>query len=342
MNISRRAALTTAMAAGATVAGASAASASAQQPVAAQAKQVGENGAVYRLRRGSHEAVITGVAAALYSWKVDGEEILATHDPRVMGEAGYQGKTILPWCNRIAAGKYTFEGTEYQVPINEVAKNTALHGLLNFVEWELVHHDGHRLVLEYTEPPSYGYPFHLRFRIGYTMDRDGLQCTLSARNIGTTNAPFTTATHIYVAAPPGGHVDDLVVELPAASYYLVDDNLIPTGKAAVAGTEYDFRAPRKIGAQKLDTAFTDVTTQNGRSHAIVRRPGSVDIELWMDAGHNYYQMYSDDSPSIPRPKRIGLALEPMVGAPNAFNTGDGLITIAPGSAWEGSWGLRAV
>ena len=35
-----------------------------------------------------------------------------------------------------------------------------------------------------------------------------------------------------------------------------DDHGIPTGSAAVDGTEYDFREPRPIGPTKLDTGFT--------------------------------------------------------------------------------------
>lgn len=331
--LSRRAALGSALAAGAAVA--------VPMGSAAAAQAIGENGRIYPLRHGAQQAIVTGVAATVNSWTVHGEEILFTNDPAVMGEAGYQGKTILPWCNRIEAGKYVFGGNTYQVPVNEVSKNTALHGLLNFVEWSPVAVAKNSVVLKYVAPPEYGYPFHLSFLIEYTLDDAGLSCTLSAQNIGTATAPMTTATHIYIAAPPGGHIDDMTLTLPASTYYLVDANLIPTGKAPVAGTPYDFRTPRPIGATKMDTAFTDVAMTGGRSVATVQRPGTVDVQLWMDAAHGYYQLYTDDGPSVPREHRLGLAFEPMVGAPNAFNSGDGLVTLNPGATWRGSWGLRA-
>ena len=39
-------------------------------------------------------------------------------------------------------------------------------------------------------------------------------------------------------------------------------------------------------------------------------------------------------------RRRGLAIEPMTCAPDAFNSGDGLLTIAPGESVEGRWGIR--
>jgi aldose 1-epimerase len=301
----------------------------------------GPNGRLYEIRRGRQRAVIAGVAASLLSWQVDGEEMLFTHPGDVLGESGYAGKTLLPWCNRIEAGRYTFGGTELQVPVNEPSRNAALHGLLNFVEWEPVRSRRDRVILRYVQPPSYGYPFHLLFTIQYTMERDGITCTLLAKNIGEVSAPYSTATHTYIAAPPGKRIDDITLTLPARGYYRTDENLIPTGKAEVAGTPYDFREPRGIGETVLDTAFADLDVVDGVSVARLERPGSVDVELWMDAGHGFYQLYTDDTPSVARPVRQGLALEPMTAAPDAFNSGDGLVVIEPGRQHVGSFGFRA-
>lgn len=302
----------------------------------------GPNGRLYEIRRGGQRAVVAGVAASLLSWQVDGEEVLFTHAGDVLGESGYAGKTLLPWCNRIEAGSYTFDGAELQVPINEPSRNTALHGLMNFVEWEPVLRRKDRVILRYVQAPSYGYPFHLLFTIQYTMERDGVTCALLAKNIGEMRAPYSTATHTYIAAPPGKRIDDITLTLPAENYYLTDENLIPTGKAPAEGTAFDFREPRRIGETIMDTAFVDVAKRAGTSVCRLERPGSVNVELWMDEAHNYYQLYTDDMPSVDRPIRQGLALEPMTAAPNAFNTGDGLIRLDPGEQHLGTFGFRSV
>lgn len=340
--MTRRAVIGGAVAAG-TVA-ALAGPAGAQRSPASTGSRHGQtpNGRIYEIRSGNQRAVVAGVAATLLSWQVDGQELLFTHSASVLGESGYAGKTLLPWCNRIDHGRYTFDGRELQVPVNETSRDTALHGLLNFVEWQPVSHLSDRVVLDYLAPPQYGYPFQLLYRIEYTVDRSGVSCTLTARNVGSSRAPLSTATHIYIAAPPGKLINDITLTLPASNYYTVNDRLIPTGKAPVAGTPYDFRTARPIGDTKMDTAFVDVAKgADGRSVAVLQRPGSIDVELWMDSTHNYYQLYTDDSPSVPRPHRQGLAIEPMTAAPNAFVTGDGLVVLAPEASWQGSWGLHA-
>ncbi|MER7016218.1 aldose 1-epimerase family protein [Saccharopolyspora sp. NPDC000359] len=330
---SRRAALVTA--AGASTAVALAGPAAARPPGGAPTA----HGRLYEIRSGRQRAVVAGVAATLLSWQVDGVELLLTHRADEVGE-GYRGKTILPWPNRIDHGRYTFDGQQLQVPINEPERDAALHGLMSFVEWQPVEHRHDRVVLEHLLPPTYGYPFQLAFQIEFAVDGTGVRSTLTARNVGRTAAPFGTANHTYLAAG-GDRIDDVVLELPASTYYLVNDRLIPTGTAPVEGTEYDYRRARPIGATEMDTAFTDLRRGPG-GDAVVRfaRPDGVTAELWVDRTHGYLQVYTDDSPSADRPERQGITVEPMTCAPNAFVTGDGLITLAPGGTHRGSWGYR--
>src|SRR3712207_7883020 len=58
-----------------------------------------------------------------------------------------------------------------------------------------------------------------------------------------------------------------VLRVPAQSRVLVDSRLLPVGAAKVAGTEYDFTAPRRIGDTVLDTAFGDVLRDDDRTMA---------------------------------------------------------------------------
>ena len=297
------------------------------------------NGRIYELRAGRHRVLIAGVAATLLSWRVDGEELLLTHGADEIGE-GYQGKTILPWPNRIDHGRYSFGGRQLQVPINEPSKEAALHGLVLFDEWRPLHHSDDRVVLEHASHPSYGYPFPMTFRVEYSVDDGGIRRDLAAKNVGTTDAPYGTATHTYVAASTGT-IDSVRFTLPADTYYRTNERLIPTGTAPVAGTEYDFRSARPLGSTTMDTAFTGLRREDGKN-AVVRfdRPGGENVRLWADDAHDYFQVYTDDAPDTDRPARAGIAVEPMTCAPNAFVTGDGLVTLRPGEIHESSWGYR--
>lgn len=61
------------------------------------------------------------------------------------------------------------------------------------------------------------------------------------------------------------------------------------------------------------------------------------VTVWADESWPYVQLFSGDLPDI---QRRGFAVEPMTCPPNAFNTGEGLLRLEPGEAFEGSWGIR--
>lgn len=96
-------------------------------------------GQQYRIESGAYVAVVTEVGAMLRSLTRDGVEVLWTFDedeaPRVS-----MARQLVPWPNRIRDGRYTFDGVEYQLPISEPGRNTALHGLGEGVAWRLVSH----------------------------------------------------------------------------------------------------------------------------------------------------------------------------------------------------------
>ncbi|GAA2361527.1 hypothetical protein GCM10009854_46100 [Saccharopolyspora halophila] len=210
---------------------------------------------------------------------------------------------------------------------------------MSFVEWQPVRWSRDAVVLSYALPPTYGYPFQLSFEIEFAIDKSGVRSTLTATNIGESAAPFGTANHTYLAAGPGGKIDDIVLTVPADTRYVVDDRLIPTGTAPVEGTEYDFRSPRRLGGTRMDTAFTGLARTGGAAVVRFDRP-DVGVELWVDDRHDYLQCYTDDSPEGDRPGRQGIAVEPMTCAPNAFVTGDGTIALRPGESHTGSFGWR--
>ena len=60
-------------------------------------------------------------------------------------------------------------------------------------------------------------------------------------------------------------------------------------------------------------------------------------ELWADPVFGYVQVFTP-------PDLVGrgraVAVEPMTCPPDALNTGDGLITLAPDETWSASWGIR--
>jgi aldose 1-epimerase len=202
------------------------------------------------------------------------------------------------------------------------------------VRWTKVRHVAQEVVLRLDVVPQKGYPFPLRVEVSYLLDTtDGLRVTISARNTGATRAPFGAGSHPYLSTR-GARLDDVTLQLPARQMLDVDDRGIPTGAHRVGGTE-DFRRGRRLRERRFDSGFTDLVTSAGHGLAEVRtRSGGA--RLWFDDAFRYLQVFTLDSLEGGPP---GVAIEPMTCAPDAFNSGAGLLVLEPGERWTASWGI---
>src|SRR5437763_86737 len=84
-----------------------------------------------------------------------------------------RGQVLAPWPNRLAGGRYEWEDDELQLPVNEVATGSAIHGLVRWGSWHAVEHEAARVVLEHVLHPQPGYPFALRLRVEYRLSASG-------------------------------------------------------------------------------------------------------------------------------------------------------------------------
>ena len=180
-----------------------------------------------------------------------------------------------------------------------------------------------------------GYPFTLALSLDYSLSTLGLTVRTTARNIGADRAPFAAGYHPYVEVGTG-LVDSARLAIPARTYLVTDDRLIPTARAPVAGTPLDFRQARTIGDIELDTCFTDVERDpDGFARVRLSAPGR-ETAIAMDEAYGYVQVTTGDM-LPPNAARRAMAIESMTAAPNAFRSGDGLIVLAAGESFEGSW-----
>jgi aldose 1-epimerase len=297
------------------------------------------SGLQFRLQVGTSAAVVTQVGAGLRCYWVDGFEFLDGYGiDEMCGDA--RGQTFLPWPNRIAEGRYEFDGEEQQLPLTEPAKGNAIHGLTRWATWHAASANAQTLRMHYVLHPQPGYPFSLRCEISYRLGSSGLRVETKATNTGTTACPFATGAHPYLTLGTE-LVDDLTVEVPAATYYPTNDAGIPVDRRPVDGTPFDLRGPVRLGERVIDNAFTDLTTDDdGGTEVALRSPAGRGIRLWMDASYRYVELFTGDSLPDPSRRRRGLGVEPMTAAPNAFRTGDGLRILDPGETFAASWELR--
>jgi aldose 1-epimerase len=133
-----------------------------------------------------------------------------------------RGQVLAPWPNRLAGGKYEWDGEELQLPVNEVGTGSAIHGLVRWASWRAVEREAARVVLEHVLHPQPGYPFALRLRVEYRLAENALTVRTEAENVGSRACPFGVGHHPYVLATTG-RVDDLVLDGEAVGDRRLDE-----------------------------------------------------------------------------------------------------------------------
>lgn len=288
-------------------------------------------GTQYEITAGDYRAVIVETGAGLRELTHRGVPLVDGYPADEMCTGG-RGQLLLPWPNRVDGGAYRFDGADHRLPLTEMAAGNAIHGLTRWTSWSLAAHTTDHVRLTYRLPAQPGYPFRLDLSAEYRLHAGGgLAVTITALNSGDRRAPYGAGAHPYLTA--GAPVDECRVTIPADTRLLTDARGIPTGAEPVAGSPFDLRRPRVLGALTIDHPFTGLD-RDGAGHAWARvSHGGRGVALWADAAHNWLQVYTGD--------RGALAVEPMTCPPNAFATGTGLITLEPGASATSAWGIRA-
>ena len=291
-------------------------------------------GRQYELCRGDAFAVVTELAAGLRLYSRGGIQLTETYGDDQIPPGGC-GITLAPWANRVQDGQWFLDGKKQQLDITEVARNNASHGLLRNASYALVDESEHSVTLEATIFPQHGYPFLVRHRVQYLLAEDlGLVVRQTLANDAKAPAPFVLGAHPYLRLGDVP-VEDLVLTVSAGTQLLADERLIPRSSAPVQG-DTDFRAGRHIAPLSVDVALTGLQFDGGRARHTLAGPGGQQVSLWQDESCQYVHVYVS---TIYPGRNRAVAVEPMTGPANAFNSGDGLRWLSPGESFTISWGI---
>ena len=295
------------------------------------------SGDQYAIAFGNSTAQVTQVGATLRSCTLDGLDVI---DGFGMDEraADGRGQVLAPWPNRLTDGSYRYGGRECQAPINELGRNTAIHGLVRWLDWTPVVHDAASVTLSCSMRPQPGYEWLLDLEVTYALDSGGLTVTAQAINADAERAPFGVGFHPYLTLGTSS-IDGLHLTIPATEYRDLGGRpvIVP-----VASTPLDFTQPRQIGSTQLDTCFGGLVRSDDQ-RAIARlddRGGGRSVQLWVDDAYRYLMVYTGDGVGRRERRRRAVAVEPMTCPPDAFRSGIDLTELEPGESWRGSWGIR--
>ena len=187
----------------------------------------------------------------------------------------YFGGIIGRYGNRIAKGKFSLNGEEYQLATNDGSNH--LHGGdkgFDKVMWNAVETKEKEAIgieLTYTSKDmEEGYPGNLNVKVFYLINN---QNELIIRYEANTDKPtlcnLTNHTYFNLAGEGNGDILDHRLKIAADWLTPVDKTLIPTGQMMpVKGTPFDFRTPKPIG-QDIANEHPQLKFGNGYDHNFV-------------------------------------------------------------------------
>ncbi|GAA4329727.1 aldose epimerase family protein [Flaviaesturariibacter amylovorans] len=224
----------------------------------------GKEARLYRLSNGKGlHVAITNYGArlvALYTRDRDGawRDVVLGFDKLqgYLDDGDYHGAIVGRYANRIARGRFSLEGRDYTLAINNAPNH--LHGGkkgFNAAVWDVVSASERELVLQYISPDGEeGYPGTLSLTVHYRLaDDDRLEIHFLANTDAATVLNVTNHAYWNLNGQGSGPVLEHELFINAGHFTPVDETLIPTGDLAfVTGTPFDFTKPEKIGARIND------------------------------------------------------------------------------------------
>lgn len=186
------------------------------------------------------------------------------------------GAVVGRFANRIGGAKFSIDGTEYQLDVNDGVN--CLHGGFNRYDkmvWaSSIVSTKSGLGVRFTRVSpdgEQGFPGNVRYEITYTLNKDN-QITLKYKATADKATPINITNHSYFNLAGRGSVEDQILQMNCPSYIPVDKTLIPTGKiVSVKGTPFDFIKPKRIGDDIKSTG-------SGYDHCFVTESYSPDME----------------------------------------------------------------
>lgn len=178
--------------------------------------------------------------ARLSSLRVDGRERLVTRR-RGSAATAWGAYPMVPFAGRVRAGRFTHDGTSYQLPLNHGVH--AIHGTVFDRSWSTIERSPNHAVLVAPLGPRWPFGGSVRHEIELDGSTRTVVCTLTVSTISG-SMPAQVGWHPWFLRPA-------TLEVDFAEMYLRDDQHVPDGRrAAPTGGPWDdcFVGPRRTPA----------------------------------------------------------------------------------------------
>ncbi len=280
-----------------------------------------------------------------YRWHIpEGEVLYSTPEFFTENRPTRSGIPILfPFPNRIRDGRYSWEGKEYQLPLNDPAGKNAIHGFVCQRPWRVA---GQGIMgesawlmasfhgsIDAADTLSH-WPADFRILVSYLYFGRRLRVAARIRNVGTRPMPFGLGFHPYFATEWLGE-HQACMRVPANRRWVLMDCL-PTGELAPVDGAADLRTGRRFDELTLDEFLTDLPIEVQQNKLCLR--GTIEnhdrsLRLYTSPDFTEVVVFTP-------PHRQAICLEPYTCVTDAVNLqrkgiAAGLRVLSPGEGWRG-------
>ena len=249
---------------------------------------------------------------AIGFWTREGKEVLhPVSDPNLLAQQNdtVAAYPLIPFSNRVAFGRFEFEGKQYQLDPNFRGEPHTIHGNAWERTWDVVSHEQARIVLalDHAPPrdPAGQWPFSYRAEIEYALRDDGLSVSIRVRNTDTRAQPVGLGFHPFFP-----RTADLQLGFSAGSVWHVGDNSLPDERLPVEG-DWRFEPMHGLSGPPLDNCYAGWT-----GSAFLRWP-EQGLALTITAAQPFGHLVVFSPPG-----RDFIAVEPASNMTDAINRPD--------------------
>jgi aldose 1-epimerase len=225
---------------------------------------------------------------------------------------------LVPYCNRIRDGRFTFRGREVRIARNMASDPSPLHGQGWLGPWEVVRLEEAEAELVFVHEAG-EWPWAYEARQLFTLDANGVTVVLTCTNTGNEPMPCGLGQHPYFHCTTA-----TVLDTQVESVWTIDEKVLPVERLQAEG-RYDLKN-RPVAGQNLDNGF------GGWSGRATVEDQSLPFRIVMSSPDaDFFQLYSPPSGEL-------FVIEPVTHANAALNEPEeawaelGLRVLEPGEA----------
>lgn len=261
--------------------------------------------------------------ASLTNLTLNKKVVVKDFSDQLKYQESFASAVLFPFANRILNGEYEFQNKKYQSTLNLNNKH-AIHGFLYDKRFSLITKEENTENVVVTlrfcqEKREESFPFLFAVTLEYTLSSTDLSLKVNIKNTDVNSFPFTIGWHPYF------FVEDRknsVLQLETVKEVTHNEEMIMTGVN-------DCKLPEnfQISDQKLDNCYLL------EGNKVIYKTENYTIKLSSSHDENYIQIYTP-------PLKKYIAIEPVTGPSNSFNTKVGLKTLSPQDEFNIQWDIQ--